>query len=337
MSKPDSAPKWQPSCALELIKARAELLRAVRHFFQSRNVLEVETPSLYPFTNPEPVIDSFECVVDHANSKTCYLQTSPEFAMKRLVASGSGAIFQICKAYRKSESGRWHNPEFTMLEWYQPGYTLRQLMEEIEALLIQLVPTERIHKNTEYLTYQSVFNDTVGIDPLQASIAELNDIAVQLGFPEAGSICQQKLTAWLDFLFSHQVQPNLPRDCIVFVYHYPACQAALARLHPEQPELAERVEVYINGMELGNGYRELTDVDQQRQRFESQQQDRCQQGMPVPDIDVMFLGALQAGLPECSGMAIGLDRLLMTIYKLNHIDQVLAFPLSQQSRQHQYD
>lgn len=315
---------------MALIKARAGLLRAVRHFFQSRNVLEVETPSLYPYTNPEPVIDSFTCFADNAHSRAYYLQTSPEFAMKRLLAGGSGAIFQICKAFRKMESGRLHNPEFTMLEWYQPDYTLYQLMEEIESLLVQVVPSDRIQKNTRFLTYRSVFKDTVGIDPLQATISEFNNIAVQLGFPEAGSVCQQQRTAWLDFLFSHQVQPRLPRHCIVFVYHFPACQAALARLHPEHPELAERVEVFIDGVELGNGYRELTDAVQQRQRFELQQQERHQQGKSVPEIDTMFLGALQAGLPECSGMAIGLDRLLMTMYNLNDINQVLAFHLSQQ-------
>ncbi|MCH9698079.1 MAG: EF-P lysine aminoacylase GenX [Gammaproteobacteria bacterium] len=310
--------------------ARARLLRTVRQFFQRRKVLEVETPSLYPYTNPEPVIDSFECITDNINPRTYYLQTSPEFAMKRLLANGSGAIFQICKAYRKSESGRWHNPEFTMLEWYQPGYTLQQLMEEIESLLIKVIPADRIQKNTEYLTYQSVFTDKVGIDPMQASISEFKDIAVQLGFPEAVSICQHQRNAWLDFLFSHQVQANLPRNCIVFVYHYPACQAALARLHPEHPQLAERVEVFIDGVELGNGYRELTDVVQQRQRFESQQQERRQLDMPVPELDEMFLGALQAGLPDCSGMAIGLDRVLMSMYNREHIDHVLAFPLSRQ-------
>jgi len=303
------------------------MLATVRNFFSDRNVLEVETPALYPSCNPEPMVESFALTNTVAEMNCLYLQTSPEFAMKRLLAAGSGAIYQICRAYRKSESGRYHNPEFSLLEWYRPGFSLRQLMEEVEALLAAVVPPSQIKHHAVYLSYRSIFNQTVGVDPFLATVEDFLAVANRLGYPEAEAICNGNRSAWLDFLFSHVVQAQLPKQCIVFVYDYPACQAALARLRPQQPDIAERVEVFIDGIELGNGFQELTDAEQQKQRFLAQQAERQQAGLPVPEIDECFLGALSAGLPDSAGIAIGLDRLLMKLCGLERIQQVLTFPL----------
>lgn len=303
------------------------MLSKLRVFFAQRDVLEVETPTLYPCANPEPMIEGFEVLKSQTDLSRLYLQTSPEFAMKRLLAAGSGAIYQICRAYRRSETGRYHNPEFTILEWYRPGFTLHQLMQEVEELLMSVLSASQIQHAADYLTYQAVFRKAVGLDPLTATIADFEFAAIRLAYPEAELLCANNRSAWLDFLFSHVVQPQLPEQRIVFVYNYPACQSALARLHPQQPEVAERVEVFINGVELGNGFQELTDSKQQRQRFVEQQAERAQQGMMVPCLDENLLAALDAGLPETAGIAIGLDRLLMLICNTDHISDVLIFPL----------
>jgi lysyl-tRNA synthetase class 2 len=325
--KDKAAYGWQPACSLDVLQLRAQMLSQLRVFFAQRNVLEVETPALYPFTNPDPMIEGFEVLETQHSSDSLYLQTSPEFAMKRLLAAGSGAIYQICRAYRQSESGRYHNPEFTILEWYRPGYTLHQLMAEVEDLLVQVLPESCLQHQVVYVTYQAVFSKAVGIDPLSASINDFVIAAEILGYPEAQMICADNQSEWLDFMFSHVVQPNLPRQCIVFVYNYPACQSALARLHPQQPEVAERVEVFIDGVELGNGFQELTDSEEQRQRFIRQQMERKEHGITVPSLDKYFLAALDAGIPETAGIAIGIDRLLMLACGADDISQVLAFPL----------
>jgi lysyl-tRNA synthetase class 2 len=318
---------WQPACSLDVLQFRAQMLSQLRVFFAQRNVLEVETPALYPLTNPDPMIEGFEVSGTQHHSDSLYLQTSPEFAMKRLLAASSGAIYQICRAYRKSESGRYHNPEFTILEWYRPGYTLHQLMAEVEDLLVLVLPESCLQHQAVSITYQAVFSKAVGIDPLSASIDDFVIAAEKLGHPEAQMICAENQSAWLDFMFSHVVQPNLPQQRIVFVYNYPACQSALARLHPQQPEVAERVEVFINGVELGNGFQELIDSEEQRQRFIQQQRERREHGVTVPNLDEEFLAALDAGIPETAGIAIGLDRLLMLVCRKDNISQVLTFPL----------
>jgi len=327
VSKAEETLDWQPTCSLDLIRGRAQLLSKLRVFFAQRNVLEVETPALYPFANPEPMIEGFEVLKSQTDLSNLYLQTSPEFAMKRLLAAGSGAIYQICRAYRRSETGRYHNPEFTILEWYRPGFTLHQLMQEVEDLLMLVLPASRIQHAAAYLTYQAAFGNAVGLNPLTATISDFVAAAKTHGYHEAETLCADNRSAWLDFLFSHVVQPQLPEQRIVFVYNYPACQAALARLHPQQSEVAERVEVFINGVELGNGFQELTDSKQQRQRFIEQQAEREKQGMMVPCLDENLLAALDAGLPETAGIAIGLDRLLMLICNTDHISEVLTFPL----------
>lgn len=327
MSKVDAELNWRPSCSLDVIHARARMYSQIRDFFKHRDVLEVETPTLYAYTNPDPMIEGFEVSISSANLNKFFLQTSPEFAMKRMLAAECGSIYQICRAYRKSESGRYHNPEFSILEWYRPGYSLHELMLEVEDLLKQVLPESQIQNNSVYLTYKEAFEEAIQLDPLSASIDDFVYVASPLGYPEAKTLCAGNRSAWLDFLFSHVVQPQLPKQSIVFVYDYPACQSALARLHPQQSDIAERVEVFIDGVELGNGFQELTDSQEQRQRFINQQQERKQIDLPVPNLDEDFLAALEFGLPDTAGIAIGLDRLLMKVCNLDHIQQVLTFPV----------
>lgn len=322
---PASANKlfWQPACSLKILKRRAELLDKIRAFFRQAGVLEVETPQLWSTTAIDPHLTSFE--VD-GEAGTLYLQTSPEFAMKRLLAAGSGSIYQICKAFRRGEVGRLHNPEFTLLEWYRVGFDLPALMDEVAALLQELLG-RRIQRQVRF-SYGELFQECVGA-PWQAPLSQLEQRAKEHGFEEAAVICGRERSLWLDFLFSHVVQAELPKDTLVFVCDYPAELAAMARLKPNNPEVAERFEVFVNGVELANGYRELSDPVQQRVRFEVDLAKRGRLGLSLPPIDQAFLAALAAGFPDCSGVALGVDRVLMLAEGCTEIGQVLAFPLRQ--------
>jgi len=307
------------------------MLSRIRHFFEERCVLEVETPSLCHTVGTDPHLSFFSTGLNepggHAGG-TLYLQTSPEFAMKRLLAAGSGPIYQICKAFRNEESGRFHNPEFTILEWYRPGFGLDRLMDEIEALLRALLTGTPHAGNGERSSYREAFSDHAGIDPLAASIEDFADCAHTRGLGDARSLCKESASDWLDFLFSHLVQPELGFSGPCFLFGFPACQASLARIRPGLPPVAERVEVFLRGIELANGFHELTDPCEQEQRFEQEQQARARNGQPVPAKDSRFIAALRAGLSDCSGVAVGLDRLLMLISGADHIDNVLAFPVA---------
>ncbi|GAB6067276.1 elongation factor P--(R)-beta-lysine ligase [Methylothermus subterraneus] len=269
----------------------------------------------------DPHLDAFP--VD-GGACTLYLQTSPEFAMKRLLAAGSGAIYQVCKAFRRGEAGRWHNPEFTLLEWYRVGFDLPRLMDEVALLLHELLDGRA--QGQVRLRYGELFEEYVGAS-WQAPLTALARQAQVLGLPEAASICGQERSLWLDLLFSHAVQPNLPRGTLVFVCDFPACLAALARLKPDDSQVADRFEVFVDGVELANGYRELTDPREQRARFEADLAWRRRAGMPSVPVDEAFLAALEAGLPECSGVALGVDRVLMLATGRAAIAEVLAFPL----------
>jgi len=312
---------------MELLKLRARLLGQIREFFAGRNVLEVETPLLGHGMGTDPQLDFFTSQYDlPPKRQTLFLQTSPEFAMKRLLAAGSGSIFQICKAFRNGEAGRYHNPEFTLLEWYRIGFDLTRLMDEVEALFAVLMadlglgPTERIG-------YRDAFFARTGLDPLAFDFASYSSYAEAEGLPEAADLCGNDPVLWLDFLFSHRVQPSLGDNVLTLIYDYPACQSSLARLNAENPLVTERVELFINGVELGNGYHELAEPAEQEQRFDRELALRRQRGLPVAGKDQRLLAALDSGLPDCSGIAIGLDRLLMLLSKSPAIDDVLAFPI----------
>jgi len=320
---------WRPRCALDVMHERAEMLIAVRQFFQQRAVLEVETPLLCHATGTDPQLDFFSTRFnDPPDNPRLFLQTSPEFAMKRLLAAGSGCIYQICKAFRNSESGRFHNPEFTILEWYRLDFTLQDLMQEVAELFEHLVLPRRALQILPPISYQDIFQQTTGLDPLVFDLPMWQAFVRRENLHEAIEICVEDHGVWLDFIFSHVVQPKMKAGCLYRVYHYPALQSALARIHPENPRLAERFEVFVDGVELGNGFRELTDADEQAQRFDREVAWRRQHGLPEVEKDRRFLAALQAGLPECSGIAIGLDRLLMILLNKTSIDEALTFPVT---------
>jgi elongation factor P--(R)-beta-lysine ligase len=247
--------------------------------------------------------------------------------MKRLLAAGSGSIYQMCKAFRNGERGRWHNPEFTILEWYRLGFDMPALIEECLLLLGGLLASAFPSLTLERVAYSDVFFQYTGLDALQFDLAAYRAFAEAEGLAEAYALCGEQPELWLDLLFSHCVQPQMQAERIYAVYHYPAIQSSLARVSAVDSRLAERFELFFNGVELGNGFFELADATEQERRFDNEIAYRRQCGMPQATKDNRLLAALAAGLPDCSGVAIGLDRLLMLLTGATHIDQVLAFPL----------
>jgi lysyl-tRNA synthetase class 2 len=286
-----------------------------------RKILEVETPVLSHATVTDVQLDSFHSEYSSpqtSSGKKLYLQTSPEYAMKRLLASGTGAIYQISKVFRNEEQGKLHNPEFTMLEWYQSDYDHHQLMQELE-LFLNLFAMNHCEK----ISYGEIFLEHTGLDPHTCDINELKLMAQQHGL----SSTIDERSALLDFIFSYKISSTLGSTNPLFVYDYPACQCALAKLSDSTPKLAERFELYINGMEIANGFHELTDADEQLARFEQDLALRKKENRPDLSIDHLFLDALNHGLPECAGVAVGIDRLLMAMTGTKDIREVLAFPI----------
>lgn len=312
---------WKPGASLEMLQQRARLWQKIRTFFAARAVLEVETPILSRSCAPEPAIEPLRASYQGATAETLYLQSSPELAMKRLLAAGSGPIFQIAHAFRDGESGRRHNPEFSLLEWYRPGFDLDQLMDEMDDLLQLLLGC----KSAQRSSYVALFEKHLEIHPLQAELSQLRALAQAHGLYQVED-CDTDTC--LDFLMGAVIEPRLGQKRPLFVYDYPASQAALARLHPENPALARRFEVYFQGVELANGFHELADAGEQRSRFIAECAERRAAGLHVPPLDEHFFAALEAGLPDCSGVALGLDRVLMLATGAAHIDEVLAFPLA---------
>lgn len=313
---------WMPTVTIEHMRRRAQLLARIRRFFELRGVLEVDTPALSRATVTDihlhPFVTELVCA---GGRRPLYLQTSPEFHMKRLLAAGSGAIFQLCKAFRNEEAGRWHNPEFTMLEWYRPGFDDVALMAEVAELLVEVLgcgPPQR-------LSYRQAFVDCLGLDPLEAQLEELQQYAAKVA-GDPWPLAERDRDTLLQLLFSLGVEPLIGRREPVMVYHFPASQAALARLDERDTRLARRFEVYFRGLELANGFFELTDATEQRARFEQDNRRRAELGLPQQPIDHALIAALAAGLPDCAGVALGIDRLLMLALGVERIDQVMAFP-----------
>lgn len=331
MPRSDAGPAWRPACGRQALSARATTLRRIRRFFDERGVLEVETPLLSRAVGTDPNLHPFATAYrqpGQAEAAPLYLQTSPEFAMKRLLASGSGSIYQICKAFRNDECGRQHNPEFTLVEWYRVGFGIDQLIDEIESLLIALFDGHRGLASAVRVAYRQLFEAWVGADPVSADLGELAECAKRHHLPEAVGICGEDRGIWLDLLFSHIVQPRLKHGMPWFVYDYPACLPSLARHKPGEASVVERVEVFIDGVELGNGYHELADAAEQESRFDADLAARRQAGLLLPPKDRHLLEALAHGLPDCSGVALGLDRVLMLLTGAKDIAEVLAFPVS---------
>lgn len=310
---------WRPSAPMRNIAQRAALLGNVRQFFLARNVLEVDTPLLCSAGVTDLSIEPLTVEQGASLDSTRYLQSSPEYAMKRLLAAGSGSIYQIAKAFRDGELSSRHNPEFTLLEWYRVGYDHHQLMAEVAELICFCLGERQWQK----LTYREVFLRFLQLDPFTASLAQLREIArehVDVGFDS------DDRDLWLDLLMSHVIEPRLIDLGLCFVYDYPASQAALSRVvESAGVDVGQRFELYLNGMELGNGYCELTDAEEQARRFSADNEKRLKLARTQRPVDARLMAAMREGLPQCSGVAVGVDRLLMCLTQSADITDVLAF------------
>jgi elongation factor P--(R)-beta-lysine ligase len=303
------------------------MLAAIRGFFARVGVLEVETPIASRSASTDPALDSLATRwhgPGQAAGLPLYLHTSPEFPMKRLLAAGVGPIYQICKVFRDGERGRLHHPEFSLLEWYRPGWDYARLMDEV-AELVRLV-LGRPDLPAERVTYRELFRTGLGIDPWSSTPEQLRMCAVEAGLGEVQGL-DLDCDGWLDLLLTHCLQPQLGAGRLTFLCDYPPSQAALARLRQGNCEVAERFELYLEGVELANGFQELTDAAAQVARLHADLAARRAQGRDTPPLDHAFLAALAAGMPDAAGVALGLDRLLMAVLGTRHIDAVLAFPI----------
>ncbi len=310
---------WRSVASLDIIKQRAMLLKQIRSFMDCRQILEVETPILSHFAISDPYIQSMQTVNDFENNKTpLYLHTSPELCMKRLLATGSGSIYQIARVFRDEESGKRHQTEFSMLEWYRIDYDYYQLMDEMAELLSEIGLSEPVK-----MTYAQAFTQILKIDPHTADLKQLQKLANQYGW-ENNSNDQHAL---LDYIFSEVVIKGMDNQQPLIIYDYPECMAALATIKPGSPAVSERFELFINDMEIANGFNELCDADEQKKRFEADLKVRKDKGLPELPLDINFLAALNSGLPNTAGVAVGIDRLLMVLSGKNDIKEMSAFTL----------
>ncbi len=312
---------WKPCASHSGLRVRAAILSKIRQFFSSKDVLEVDTPTLSQGTITDI---NLEAMISHCSNlgnglQTLYLQTSPEYAMKRLLASGSGCIYQICRGFRDDELGHLHNPEFLMLEWYRVGFDHHQLMSEMDELLSLLLGTDSADK----ITYQQLFLEFLQIDPLVASTVVLQQLVTE----KVNGLILENRDQMLQCLFSTVIEPYIASNRPLMVFDYPASQSALARISPNDPRVAERFEVYYRGIELANGFHELTNAREQRQRFTEDNKQRKWLGKAQRPFDENLLSALESGLPDCAGVAMGLDRLLMLLLDKQSISEVMAFPI----------
>ena len=315
---------WRPSCGRDALRLRARLYACMRAFFAERGVLEVETPVMSRAGNTDPNIASFHLEFSGRTDgapRTRWLRTSPEFALKRLLAAGVGDCYELGRVFRDGEAGGRHNPEFTMLEWYRTGFDHHRLMDETADLVNTALDLVGRSARFERVAYRDLYARELGLDPLRADAATLRAALGDIVIDPEGL----QRDDWLDLLMTHRLQPAFPPDRLLAVYDYPASQCALARVRNEDPPVAERFELYLGPLELANGYHELLDADEQRARFERDVAVRRDRGQPAPPLDEAMLAALAHGLPACAGVALGVDRLLMGLAGTPAIADVLAF------------
>ncbi len=321
---------WKPSAGIKALQQRAKILQTIRHFFITRDVLEVETPVLSQAAVTDIHLFCFKTHFNGAQISSAkpdrqglplYMQTSPEFHMKRLLSAGSGCIFQMSKVFRNEESGRFHNPEFTLLEWYRIGFDHFRLMDEMDQLLQLILNSQPARR----CTYQDAFLEILDVDPLAATLEQLKKSGERLNLGDVLNNEQDRDTV-LQLLFCFAIEPVIAQDKPCFVYNFPASQAALAKISPDDPRVAERFEVYFKGIELANGFHELSDLQEQLRRFEKDNQLRAQKGLAQMPIDLQFIESLPF-LPDCAGVALGIDRLVMLATDKKHIDDVISFTI----------
>jgi lysyl-tRNA synthetase class 2 len=319
----DTGSDWRPTASLAALQLRARMLAQVREFFASRGVLEVETPALSAGAVSDPQIESLATRVAGVPGPL-YLSTSPEYPMKRLLAAGSGDIYQVCKVFRDAERGRWHNPEFTMIEWYRLGFDDTALMAEVEGLAALLLAPDRPPRPAERLTYAEALRRHAGVDA-----HEDDDSVFELAAADHGIVCRAELDrdAKLDLLMGLVVGPKLGLDRPCFICDYPASQAALARLKHGLPPVAARFEFYIDGIELANGFHELANAAEQRARFNGDLAVRGARGQVRPPLDERLLAALRSGMPDCAGVALGFDRLVAVALGAGRLSEAMSFSI----------
>ena len=314
---PTSHTDWRPSADIDALRLRARVLRAVRAYFDNQGVLEVETPALCSRTVTDPSIESLVSL--DRTGRVWFLQTSPEFAMKRLLAAGSGSIYQITRAYRDGERGRHHDLQFSILEWYRVGFDHHRLIEDVDALLDAVLGPQ----SSRRMTFREAFSLHLELDPLTAATAELHDACESRGFSSRAAAASRD--ECLDYLLAVAVQPAFGPGR-VYLLDFPASQAALAQVRTGPPQVAERFELYIDGIEVANGYHELQDAVELKRRMRYDIERRCEAGRTVPQVDGRLLAAHDAGLPACAGVAVGLDRIVMIAGRYRTLHDVLAFP-----------
>lgn len=313
------AASWQPSASIDMLRKRAQLISQIRQFFTERNYLEVDTPAMGRYGSTDVYLSNIKA---QFRGKDYSLQTSPEYHMKRLLAAGSGPIFQLARVFRDDEFGRWHNPEFTLLEWYQLDIDHHALMDEVCEFLQEILQVKPMKR----MTFQQAFAQTCACDPFTASLSELSAVLAQHQLDKVLAVDEVDRDQYLFLLMSHVVEPGLAQELVpVAVYDFPASQAALSQV---KNGYAQRFEVYFKGVELANGFHELTDADAQAERFHQDQQLRVQKRLPRVEADEFLLAALKQGLPTCSGVALGIDRLLALALKQRSIAEIMSFDFS---------
>ncbi len=324
MSVADSAHELPP---LHVLQMRARLNAEIRRFFADRQVLEVETPMLSAAGNTDPNIESFFTEFSghaDAGARRRWLRTSPEFPLKRLLAAGVGDCYELGRVFRNGEAGARHNPEFTMLEWYRIGWDHRRLMSEVSTLIGSMLALFERRAESVEISYRGWFFQSLGFDPHTASVAQLQNVLGDVRIDGQGLMRDD----WLDLVITHRLQAENPESRLLLVYDYPAAQCALARIRYAETPVAERFEVFLGARELANGYHELNDPAEQRQRFERDLSVRTERGLVLPDIDERLIKAL-SGLPDCAGVAMGIDRLLMCLMGVSDLREILAFDFAQ--------
>jgi elongation factor P--(R)-beta-lysine ligase len=318
---------WAPAAGIEVLHGRAAMLERIRRYFASQKVVEVQTPLLSKAATSDPQIESIAAQASGGEAR--FLHTSPEFAMKRLLAAGVGDCYQVCPVFRGSESGRLHNPEFTMIEWYRLDFGVAEMQQDVDRLLRVACGELRIFAPSRTLTWNEAIAASSGLDPRVAEIPEIR-AALAAGGIDPSNAGGWDRNDWLDLLMGALVGPALGHEAPVFIRDYPASQASLAclRVLPDGSSVAERFELYVDGLELANGFRELGDGLEQRRRFAQDQETRRRRALAVNPIDERLLAALDHGLPDCAGVALGFDRLVMAAFRLPSLQASMAFPSS---------
>jgi lysyl-tRNA synthetase class 2 len=322
-----SVEDWRPAASTDVLRARAGMLERIRAYFAAQGVREVQTPVLSASAVSDPAIESIGA--EAARGARLWLQTSPEYPMKRMLAAGFGDCYQVCPVFRDGESGRLHNPEFTMIEWYRLDYGVGEMEHDVDRLLRVACAELRDFRPARAVGYRAAVLDASGLDCHAAGVPDIRAALAARGVEPAAADGWER-DEWLDLLMGAVVGPALGHDAPVFVNDYPPGQAALARLRrePDGSQVAERFELYVDGLELANGFRELGDAVEQRRRFEQDQATRRRRGQPERPLDERLLAALGAGLPDCAGVALGFDRLVMAAHRLPTLDAAMAFPAS---------